>query len=38
LPEALKKEIVSRNITQEQRNSFINDGIIMKGTGKDPET
>lgn len=38
LPELLKKEIIKRNITQEQRNSFINDGMIMKWTGKDPET
>ncbi|HCY21000.1 TPA: hypothetical protein DIC40_04020 [Patescibacteria group bacterium] len=38
IPELLKKEIISRNITQEQRNSFINEGMIMTGTGKDPET
>jgi len=38
LPEALKKEIVSRNITQEQRNSFINDWMIMEWTWKDPKT
>ncbi len=38
LPEALKKEILKRNITQEQRNLFINEWVIMKGTGKDPKT
>lgn len=34
--EALKKEIASRNITQEQWNDFMNEGIIYAGTGKEP--
>ncbi len=38
IPELLKKEIISRNISQEQRNSFINDWIIMRWTWKDPKT
>jgi len=34
----LKKEIAARNISQEQRDTFITDGVIAIGTGKDPET
>jgi len=34
----LKKEILARNITQEQRDDFIQKGIMTFGTGKDPET
>ena len=36
--EALTKEVASRNISQEQRNTFINDGMVTVGTGKDPST
>ncbi|MFZ2150592.1 MAG: GspE/PulE family protein [Candidatus Absconditicoccaceae bacterium] len=36
--DALKKEIISRGISQEQRNDFINEGYIYVGSGKDPET
>ena len=36
--ELLKKEVVSRNISEEQRNAFINDGLVTVGTGKDPQT
>ncbi len=36
--EALKNEVVSRKITQQQRNDFINDGMIYIGSGKDPKT
>ncbi len=36
--EALKKEIISRNINQQQRNDFINNGLIYVGSGKDPVT
>jgi len=36
--EALKKELVSRNITQAQRDTFIKEGIITVWTGKNPET
>lgn len=36
--EALKKEIVSRGITQEQWDDFIKNGIAHIGTGKDPQT
>ena len=34
--EALKKEIISRGITQQQWNDFINNGMIYIGSGKDP--
>jgi len=34
----LKKEILARNITQEQRDDFIQKGIMNIGTGKDPTT
>lgn len=34
--EALKKEIIQRWITQEQRLQFINEWLVWKGTGKDP--
>lgn len=34
----LKKEILARNISQEQWDTFIQQGIIEAGTGKDPET
>lgn len=36
--EALKKEILSRNINQQQWNDFINNGMIYIGSGKDPKT
>ncbi|MFA7298292.1 MAG: GspE/PulE family protein [Candidatus Absconditabacterales bacterium] len=36
--EALKKEIISRGITQQQRNDFINNSLIYTGSGKDPVT
>ena len=36
--EALKKEILSRGINQEQRNDFINNAMIYIGSGKDPAT
>lgn len=36
--EQLKKEVMSRNISEQQRNEFINDGMVTIGTGKDPET
>jgi type II secretory ATPase GspE/PulE/Tfp pilus assembly ATPase PilB-like protein len=36
--EALKKEIISRGITQQQRNDFVNSGIIHVGSGKDQAT
>lgn len=36
--ESLKKEVLSRGITQQQRNSFINEGMIYTGSGKDPST
>ena len=36
--ELLKKEVLSRNISQEQRNAFVNDGMINVGTWKDPVT
>lgn len=36
--EALKKEILSRGINQQQRNDFINNGLIHVGSGKDPAT
>ena len=36
--EALKKEILSRGINQQQRNDFINNGLIYTGSGKDPTT
>jgi len=29
---------LARNITQEQRDDFIQKGIMTFGTGKDPET
>ena len=34
----LKKEILARNISQEQWDTFIQNGIIATGTGKDPTT
>ncbi|MBU0627332.1 hypothetical protein KKG31_08555 [Patescibacteria group bacterium] len=34
----LKKEIVARKISQEQRDTFIQKGIVSFGTGKDPKT
>jgi len=34
----LKKEILARNITQEQWDTFIQKGMIEIGSGKDPET
>lgn len=36
--EALKKEIISRGITQQQRSDFVNNGILYTGSGKDPTT
>jgi len=36
--EALKKEIISRGINQQQRNDFINNGLVYVGSGKDPTT
>lgn len=36
--EALKKEILSRGINQQQRNDFANKGMIYTGSGKDPVT
>lgn len=36
--ELLKKEIISRWITKEQRDNFVNDWISYVWTGKDPET
>jgi type IV pilus assembly protein PilB len=36
--EILKKEILSRGITQEQRLDFFTNGYISQGTGKDPKT
>ena len=36
--ELLKKEVISRNITEQTRNEFINDGMVTMGTGKDPQT
>lgn len=36
--EALKKEIISRGINQQQWNDFINNGMIYTGSGKDPKT
>ncbi len=36
--EALKKEIISRGINQQQRNDFINNGMVYVGSGKDPKT
>ncbi|MCX6824012.1 MAG: GspE/PulE family protein [candidate division SR1 bacterium] len=36
--EALKKEILSRGIDQQQRNDFINNAMIYTGSGKDPIT
>lgn len=34
----LKEEIIKRWITPQQRQQFINDGIIIEWTGKDPQT
>jgi len=34
----LKKEIVARGITQQQRSDFFTHGYISQGTGKDPRT
>lgn len=36
--EALKKEVLSRGITQQQRNDFITNGLMYTGSGKDPKT
>ncbi len=36
--DALKKEIISRWITQEEWNGFMNEWYVYHGTGKDPET
>ena len=36
--EALKKEILSRGINQQQRDDFINNSMIYTGSGKDPKT
>jgi len=36
--ESLKKEIISRWIRQEQRNDFVNNGLMYVGSGKDPTT
>jgi len=36
--EALKKEIISRGINQQQRNDFINNAMVYVGSGKDPKT
>ena len=36
--DALKKEILSRGITQQQRDDFINNAMISTGSGKDPIT
>lgn len=36
--EALKKEILSRGINQQQRNDFINNEMTYIGNGKDPVT
>ena len=36
--EALKTEIAKRGINQEQRNTFVNEGIIHVWSGKDPST
>jgi len=36
--EKLKKEIILRNITQEQRDNFINKGIMSYGSWIDPKT
>jgi type II secretory ATPase GspE/PulE/Tfp pilus assembly ATPase PilB-like protein len=35
---ALKEEILSRGINQQQRNDFTENAIIYTGSGKDPET
>lgn len=34
----LKKEIIARNINQEQWSNFIQKGNVSVGTGKDPQT
>ena len=36
--EALKKEILSRGIHQQQRDDFINNAMTYIGSGKDPMT
>jgi type II secretory ATPase GspE/PulE/Tfp pilus assembly ATPase PilB-like protein len=36
--DSLKKEIISRGITKEQRSDFFINGYISQGTGKDPQT
>lgn len=36
--EALKNEILSRGINQQQWNDFINNAMIYAGSGKDPTT
>ncbi len=36
--EALKKEIISRWITQQERDDFIKEGTLYEWTGKDPKT
>ncbi len=36
--ELLKKEIIKRNITQQEWNDFIVNGLAIQGSGKDPQT
>jgi len=36
--DALKKEIISRGISQQERDMFIKEGIVYEGTWKDPKT
>lgn len=36
--EALKNELISRGITGQQWNEFIQQGMVTIGTGKDPQT
>jgi len=36
--EALKQEILSREISQQQRDDFINNAMITTGSGKNPAT
>ena len=36
--DALKNEMISREITGQMWNDFIKEGIITVGTGKDPQT
>ena len=37
-PELLKQELADRGITQEQLSIFMDQGMVMKGSGKDPQT